>query len=228
MILVSSFTGAIKSIVAEATDLYGASTSFQLVWNGKVFKCLTISIDIVPCFVFSDWPAKAKNNGLVSNAVKLLGHHWLPFSGGKPRISFSLAEKYILKTLPQDIFKSYIYAKIMRNPSVCPKIKYTGRNLKEACYDPASLIPSIVLKNFLFQLSEGKDMNSKCKPSSAKLVYDIYKKVQQHFNDNEIPSFFLPAKRINFGIISETDKRKHIYEVVLGHILAYLQEDIIP
>ena len=96
--------------------------NLKLLWIGVVWKHLSLSIDLVPALPFPSWPSIAReDNILITDEIKQQGCHLVP-KNEKWRLSFSLAELSILKSLSLNQKKAFIGAKTMLNAAVSARI----------------------------------------------------------------------------------------------------------
>ena len=96
--------------------------NLKLLWIGVIWKNLALSIDLVPALPLPSGPSIAReDNVLITDEMKQQGCHLVP-KNGKWRLSFSLAEQSILKSLSLNQRKAFIGAKTMLNAAVTARI----------------------------------------------------------------------------------------------------------
>lgn len=108
------------------------ATTIHINWHGHFFKDMLISIDLVPAVYFPNfWPPNVSQTALLTPKIKENGTHvvfalhndqFFECQEKHFRLSFSLAETEIFKTLPEQVRLGYILAKAIRNSHVCPQI----------------------------------------------------------------------------------------------------------
>lgn len=108
------------------------ATTIHIRWHGHFFKDMLISVDVVPALFFSNfWPPNVSKTALLTPKIKESGIHvvfalhndkFFERQEKHFRLSFSLAETEIFKSLPEQVCQGYILAKAIRNSYVCPQI----------------------------------------------------------------------------------------------------------
>lgn len=108
------------------------ATTIRIRWHGHFFKDMLISVDLVPALFFPNfWPPNVSKTALLTPKMKENGIHvvfalhndkFFESQEKHFRLSFSLAETEMFKSLPEQVCRGYILAKAIRNPSVCPQI----------------------------------------------------------------------------------------------------------
>lgn len=108
------------------------ATTIRINWHGHFFKDMLINIDLVPALYFPNfWPPYVSQTALLTPKIKENGIHvvfalhndqFFECQEKHFRLSFSLAETEIFKTLPEKVRVGYILAKAIRNSYVCPQI----------------------------------------------------------------------------------------------------------
>lgn len=105
--------------------------NIKLQWTGLKDKQLTISVDLVPALFIKEWPSVIALNqsALITDKIKSSGCH-LVCKEGKWRLSFSLAEQAIFRSLTQEENKAYTGSKI---------ILFAGASAMITIYDDSDL-----------------------------------------------------------------------------------------
>ncbi|XP_067034985.1 uncharacterized protein [Acropora muricata] len=108
------------------------ATTTRISWHGHLFKDMLISIDLVPAVYFPNfWPPNVSQTALLTPKIKNNGTHvvfalhnnqFFKCQKKHFRLSFSLAETEIFRTLPEQVRLGYVLAKAIRNSYVCPQI----------------------------------------------------------------------------------------------------------
>lgn len=209
--------GAPTAKIISPSSYSKTSAAVECIWNGRVYKSLNISIDVVPCIYFTDWPEDAKNSGLLTPDMISLGYHWLPNAS---RISFSMAERAILQSLPEKVFKSYIYCKMLRNQCICPKLKHVrnDENKEIVFCDAFDVIPSIILKTFLFQVAE-EYMDQLEDVSIVDIINEVYSKLARYVEDEPVVSYFVPE-----DVLFEEGDTYMDYDLKLKTVLGCIED----
>ena len=207
------------------------ATKITLKWHGHVYKDLLINVDIVPALHFpSFWPSNVSETALLNSQLKNKGIHVVMALHGERflksgekhfRLSFSLAETELFKSLPGHVRQGYILAKAVRSPYVCPQIvlekpsasEVHGCDSEEATDMETDLtwpednivaaekvISSYFLKNALFILMNKyyhKEIELDLQNTSEDQVIiwarHIYDFIENCLEQEQLPSFFVPG-----------------------------------
>lgn len=183
--------------------------NLEVSYIGSFFKCLEISIDIVPAvYKQAWWPStvRPESFGLMTDSIRNAGCSVLfqnPSNEIVPdenanmymRISCAPAEIALFKLLPAYVKKSYALIKVLLSSKICPPVDTTdigGDPLPAGYY-----ISSYMIKNCLLQELAQKD--EKILPS----LITEKPSINDHESDKETEVF--PVKETN----SDCD---HLYE----------------
>ncbi|KAL9957841.1 hypothetical protein ACROYT_G034789, partial [Oculina patagonica] len=111
------------TLVEDTWTLSGTVTcNLKFKWTGLYYKQLVITVDLVPAIPVHDWPLIAREvSSLLTEDIKSRGCHLVPKSGYW-RLSFSLAEQLIMRSLSQEQKEAFIGAKVILHPAVSCKI----------------------------------------------------------------------------------------------------------
>ncbi|KAL9957839.1 hypothetical protein ACROYT_G034787, partial [Oculina patagonica] len=121
------------TLVEDTWTLSGTVTcNLKFKWTGLYYKQLVITVDLVPAIPVHDWPLIAREvSSLLTEDIKSRGCHLVPKSGYW-RLSFSLAEQLIMRSLSQEQKEAFIGAKVILHPAVsCKIILYDDDEVEE-------------------------------------------------------------------------------------------------
>ena len=185
------------------SETHGPATTLYLRWQGgESYNNLEVTMDLTLSleYLISLLPVQlAKLPHSVDEYLHRTGFHVVPAGFDSWRISFSVAEREILRSSP-DGFK------------VCFRVLKVARNtISELLGLDPSLVPSYIFKTVLlsqlFKLA-GHRWDKDC---WSQLIDDVIKAILQGIVHEKIPSFFIPG----YNLLSMTDHENKLRQCIL-------------
>ena len=185
-----------------------------LSYNGKSFKNLNIDIDLVPAFEISYQELEATHHEIrqectytqilaVPKEAKAMGEDL--------RLSFSLHERDVLKSLPMYVKNGYCLAKAVRHIEVCPWVKVSGMKFVSVDEHVTTYMLKTCLLHVMKECEHNQlEDNEWLSPLSIKWAIKIYEQMKFFLEifEGRIPSYFQPTA----DICSEFDLTQELGE----------------
>ena len=194
---------ALEKLIPTSTSV--KPFRFILLWRGRSFKDLMISVDLVPAFLFP--LQKVKLTSRILHCHEECPVYIIPKNVGlmnmDMRLSFSLEELRLINNSPDYIKHAYRLAKAMRHHEICPSVETAKGHFSVA----SEYISSYMLKTCLFHaMSDNmKPVANECSQWllcswSIHWAIKIYERME-HFlkvHEGKIPHYF----HVGFDICS--------------------------
>lgn len=185
--------------------------SFIINQIGPIHKNLHISVDVVPAIRATGWWPSGLNFdklSLVSSHLRAAGCLLLVqvprIEGSHFRISCSLTESNIMKTLPKLVKDGYMLAKLMATDEYCPAINFAEDDHNDDYYECShcvnEVIKSYMLKNCLFHILESgpllKQITNGYTSSVIDVTVELFKRLRTGARANCLQNYVLQSQNI--------------------------------